>query len=142
MRKKTILIHSNFCKAFTGFGKNSKNILKYLYKTGKYKIVEAANMRMDGDPELQLLPWKSYGAIPKNYPSLSEEDKRKAGYGYFKIDDIIEKTRPDVYIGVEDIWAFTDYHRKPWWNKVNSMVWTTLDSLPILPLTIFKNLFV
>ena len=133
MRKKTILIHSNFCKAFTGFGKNSKNILKYLYKTGKYKIVEAANMRMDGDPELELLPWKSYGAIPKNYSSLSEADKRKAGYGHFQIDKIVEEVRPDVYIGVEDIWAFTDYHRKPWWNKVNCMVWTTLDSLPILP---------
>lgn len=133
MRKKTVLIHSNFCKAFTGFGKNSKNILKYLYKTGKYNVVEAANMRMSGDKELDLLPWKSYGAIPKNYASLSQEDKKKAGYGYFEIDKIVEEVRPDVYIGIEDIWAFTDYHRKPWWNKVTPMIWTTLDSLPILP---------
>ena len=133
MRKKTVLIHSNFCKAFTGFGKNSRNILKYLYKTGKYNIIEAANMRMDGDKELELLPWKSYGAIPNNYSTLSAEDKRKAGYGFYKIDEIVEETRPDVYIGVEDIWAFTDYHRKPWWNKVSCMIWTTLDSLPILP---------
>jgi len=133
MRKKTILIHSNFCKAFTGFGKNSKNILKYLYKTGKYNIFEAANMRMSGDKELDLLPWKSYGAIPKNYQALSEEDKRKAGYGHFEIDNIVEEVRPDLYIGIEDIWAFSDYHRKPWWNKVSSMIWTTLDSLPILP---------
>lgn len=133
MKKKTVLIHSNFCKAFTGFGKNSKNILKYLYKTGKYNVVEAANMRMSGDKELDLLPWKSYGTVPKNHASLPEEDKRKSSYGCFEIDDIVEKIRPDVYIGIEDIWAFTDYHRKPWWNKVNSMVWTTLDSLPILP---------
>ena len=133
MRKKTVLIHSNFCKAFTGFGKNSKNILKYLYNTGKYNVVEAANMRMSGDKELELLPWKSYGAIPKNYSSLSGEDKRKAGYGYFEIDKIVEEVRPDVYIGIEDIWAFTDYHRKPWWNKVSPMIWTTLDSLPLLP---------
>ena len=100
MRKKTVLIHSNFCKAFTGFGKNSKNILKYLYKTGKYNVVEAANMRMSGDEELDLLPWKSFGAIPKNYSSLSAEDKRKAGYGYFEIDKIVEEVRPDVYIGI------------------------------------------
>ena len=133
MRKKTVLIHSNFCKAFTGFGKNSKNILKYLYKTGKYNIVEAANMRMDGDKELELLPWKSYGAIPQNYSTLSEEDKRKAGYGYFEIDKIVDEVRPDIYIGIEDIWAFTDYYRKPWWNKIKCMIWTTLDSLPLLP---------
>ena len=147
MRKKTILIHSNFCKAFTGFGKNKKNILKYLYNTGKYNVVEAANMKVAGDESLNELPWKCYGTIPKNYSSLSGEDKKKAGYGYFEIDKIIDKVRPDVYIGAEDIWAFTDFHRKAWWNKVNSVVWTTLDSLPILPQAIqlapkIKNYFV
>lgn len=38
--KKKVLIHSNFCKAFTGFGKNKKNILRYLYDTGKYELFE------------------------------------------------------------------------------------------------------
>ena len=40
---KKILFHSNSAKAFTGFGKNSKNILRYLHKTGKYEIIEFAN---------------------------------------------------------------------------------------------------
>ena len=22
---------------------------------------------------------------------------------------------------------------KPWWNKINCIIWTTLDSLPLLP---------
>lgn len=147
MRKKRVLIHSNFCKAFTGFGKNQKNILKYLYNTGKYEVFEAANMKMSGDPRLDLLPWKAYGTVPKNYASLKEEDKRKAGYGFFEIDDIIEKVKPDLYIGVEDIWAFTNFHHKPWWNKISTMVWTTLDSLPLLPQALeyapkIKNYFV
>ena len=133
MRKKTILIHSNFCKAFTGFGKNKKNILKYLYSTGKYKIVEAANMKYVGDPSLEKLPWKCYGTIPNNHKNLSEDQKRTAGYGSLEIDSIINEVRPDVYLGIEDIWAFTDYHKKPWWNKVSPIIWTTLDSLPILP---------
>jgi len=133
MRKKTVLIHSNFCKAFTGFGKNQKNVLKYLYKTGKYKIIEAANMKMAGDKSLELLPWDCYGSVSNSYSSRSEEEKRMDGYGFFEIDTIVEKVRPDVYIGAEDIWAFTNFHHKPWWNKVNCMVWTTLDSLPILP---------
>ena len=133
MRKKTILIHSNFCKAFTGFGKNKKNILKYLYSTGKYKIVEAANMKVVGDPSLEKLPWKCYGTVPNNHQNLSEDQKRTAGYGSLEIDSIINEVRPDVYLGIEDIWAFTDYHKKPWWNKVSPIIWTTLDSLPILP---------
>tara|TARA_B110000285_G_scaffold191307_1_gene219019 strand:- start:13894 stop:15750 length:1857 start_codon:yes stop_codon:yes gene_type:complete len=133
MRKKTVLIHSNFCKAFTGFGKNQKNVLKYLYKTGKYKIIEAANMKMAGDKSLELLPWDCYGSVSNSYPSRPEEEKKMDGYGFFEIDNIVEKVRPDVYIGAEDIWAFSNFHHKPWWNKVNCMVWTTLDSLPILP---------
>ena len=133
MRKKTVLVHSNFCKAFTGFGKNQKNVLKHLYKTGKYKIIEAANMKIAGDPALECLPWDCYGAVSKNHSSKSEEEKRMEGYGFFEIDQIVEKVRPDVYIGSEDIWAFSNFHTKPWWNKVNCMVWTTLDSLPILP---------
>ncbi len=132
-KKKTILIHSNFCKAFTGFGKNSKNILKYLYKTGKYNIVEAANMKKVGDPSLQKLPWKCFGTIPNNVEGLPEESKRAAGYGGLEIDSIIQEVRPDIYLGVEDIWAFTDFNKKPWWGKVTPMIWTTLDSLPILP---------
>ena len=133
MRKKRVLIHSNFCKAFTGFGKNQKNLLKYLFKTDKYEVFEAANMRMYGDPALQNLPWKSYGTVPQDYESMPADKKREAGYGAFCIDDIVNEVRPDIYIGVEDIWAFTNYHHKPWWNKIKCMVWTTLDSLPILP---------
>ena len=48
-------------------------------------------------------------------------------------DKAIEEFKPDVYIGIEDIWAFGGYSNKPWWNQINTMVWPTLDSLPILP---------
>jgi len=132
--KKTILIHSNFCRAFTGFGKNSKNILRYLYSTNKYNIVEAANGCDNRDPNLKKLPWNCFGTLPLNVDpsSMSPERQRAAGYGAEGIDNIIKEVKPDVYLGVEDIWAFQDFHKKPWWNKVNCMIWTTLDSLPIL----------
>jgi len=132
MRKKTILIQSNFCRALTGFGKNKKNILKHLYKTGKYKIVEAANGRLYDDPNLKNLPWDCYGTM-KDKDSVSEEDQRSNGYGGLLIDKIVSDVRPDVFIGIEDIWAFNNIHHRPWFNKVNTMIWTTLDSLPILP---------
>lgn len=132
MSKKTILIHSNHCKAFTGFGKNKKNILKYLYRTGKYNIVEASNGKVVGDPSLGKLPWKAFGTVPHNYNFLSDVEKRAAGYGAHSIDAIIQEVKPDIYLGIEDIWAFSQYHKKSWWNKINTMIWTTLDSEPIL----------
>ena len=149
INKKTVLIHSNFCKAFTGFGKNKKNILRYLFSTGKYNIVEAANGIGFQDPITKTVPWECYGTLPpvQTLQSLNQEQQRSAGYGALMIDDIIKKVKPDVYIGIEDIWAFNEFDKKPWWNKVNCMVWTTLDSLPILQQAIdfapkIKNYFV
>ena len=55
-KKKKILIHSNFCKAFTGFGKHKKNLLKHLYKTGKYEIVEIVNAKNKTFEDGETLP--------------------------------------------------------------------------------------
>lgn len=135
---KKILFHSNFSRAFTGFGKNAKNILRYLFSTGKYEIIEAANGMPFEGPETSRQPWKSYGTLPtqqkaEQLKSQSPGIENSFGYGSGMIDEIIDLVKPDIYIGVEDIWGFNGYWDKPWWNKINSVIWTTLDSLPILP---------
>ena len=137
MRKKKLLFHSNFHNAFTGFGKNCKNVLSYLFKTGKYEITElATGIKEDSDENLTT-PWKVVGGIPSdpevvNQWSSDPKKQRALGYGSALIDTIIEQEKPDVYIGAEDIWAFSGYVDKPWWNKTTCAIWTTLDSLPIL----------
>lgn len=135
---KRILFHSNGAKAFTGFGKNAKNILRYLHKTGKYEVIEFANGTQWDHPSLQLRPWKAQGSLPNNPAVLQKLNQdpqkgRAAGYGAEMIDAAIKEYKPDIYIGCEDIWAFGDYWKKPWWDKINHMIWTTLDSQPILP---------
>lgn len=131
---KKVLIHSNFCKAFTGFGKNKKNIMRYLHDTGKYELFELANGRHWSDPALQILPWEAAGSLPSaaQLAGLNADEKRMEGYGFSHVDKAVREFKPDVYIGMEDIWGFKGYHMKPWWNKINCMLWTTLDSLPIL----------
>ena len=136
--KKKILFHSNSAKAYTGFGKNAKNIIRHLYKTNKYEIIEFANGCQWGDPSLLLRPWKAQGSIPNNPLVLQKMNQdpnlgRVGGYGGLSIDQAIKEFKPDIYLGVEDIWAFSDYWNKPWWDKINNMIWTTLDSQPILP---------
>lgn len=136
--KKKILFHSNYSRAFTGFGKNAKNILRYLFNTGKYEIIEAANGMPFESEETARQPWKSYGTYPnqQKLEQLKAQDpniERSLGYGAGMIDDLIKLVKPDIYIGAEDIWGFNGYWDKPWWSKINSVIWTTLDSLPILP---------
>ena len=135
MSKKTILFHSNFCRAFTGFGKNKKNILRYLYNTNKYNIIELANGLQWDDPQTKTVPWICKGSSlpPNKIQRLSPDEQRQEGYGRTLVDKAVSEFKPDVYIGIEDIWAFGGYSNKPWWDKINTMVWTTLDSLPILP---------
>jgi glycosyltransferase involved in cell wall biosynthesis len=135
-RKKKILIHSNHCKAFTGFGKHKKNLLKYLYKTGKYEIVELSNAKHKD--QVPNTPWKALGTLPSNKKALMELSKdptkqRNAGYGHELINEIIEEEKPDIYLGIEDIWAFSGFTSRSWWNKMHCMIHTTLDSVPLLP---------
>ena len=59
--------------------------------------------------------------------------KRRVSYGVYGIDEIIAEEKPDIYLGVEDVWAFDVSDKKKWWNKLSTIIWTTLDSLPILP---------
>jgi len=138
MRKKRILIHSNHCKMFTGFGKHKKNLLRYLYNTGKYEIIELSNGYAWSSKETQYMPWKCYGSLPddpEHQKDMMQDEKRKhaAGYGAEMIDQAIYELKPDIYLGIEDVWAFSGFYDKPWWNKVNCIIHTTLDSLPILP---------
>lgn len=143
MKKKKILWNTDFCKSKTGFGRHSKGILKYLYNTGKYDIVEYAMGLSVDAPILKSVPWKCEGSWPSEEtlqkefantnPHEAESKRRAIGYGAYYIDDMIKKHKPDVFFGIQDIWAFNGYFERPWWNKINCIVHTTLDSLPILP---------
>lgn len=133
-KKIKVAIISNFSKALTGFGKNMKNVIREIHKDPNIEVVELANGAAFGQ-DLRT-PWKSYGTYP-NDPRILQEIRsdghknRLAQYGNYVIDDIIKLEKPDVVIGIEDIWAF-DWAKKPWMGKIKTVIWTTLDSLPIL----------
>lgn len=143
MRKKKILFQSDYSLAKTGFGRNAKAILSYLYKTGKYDIVHYCCGVNWSNPELTRTPWKSVGALPDNQQEMENLRRdpnleRLASYGAHYLDKIIEEEKPDVYIAAQDIWGVDFAIDKPWFSKINSVIWTTLDSLPILPSAVEK----
>ena len=118
----------------------------------KYEIVELVNAKRSSDEDLKLLPWKTIGTMPEDVILLQKIRKdqtrwRNAGYGHECIDKIIEEEKPDIYLGIEDIWAFDGFTERDWWNKIHCIVHTTLDSLPLLPTAVkmapkVKNYFV
>ena len=85
-KKKKVLIHSNHCRAKTGFGKHMKHLITYLYNTGKYDLVEFANGRPWNDAQLSRMPWKAIGSLPIE-PHVVQQinadpnKARAAGYG-------------------------------------------------------------
>lgn len=136
MRKK-IVFQSDFSLAKTGFGRNAKAILKYLYNTDKYDIVHYCCGMQKGNPQLERTPWKSLGSLPNSQQEIEKLNRdphlaRMASYGAHLLDEIIQDEKPDVYIAVQDIWGVDFAIDKPWFSKINSVIWTTLDSLPIL----------
>lgn len=137
MDKLRVLIQSNSSRAVTGFGKAMRNLLLAFHGDPNIELIEAANGVVYG-ADLKT-PWESYGTYPNDPSVLAQiqgdhEKEKAAGYGFYTIDDIIQKVKPDVFLGIEDIWAFNGYTTKAWWGKIPCILWTTLDSLPILPL--------
>jgi glycosyltransferase involved in cell wall biosynthesis len=136
-KKKKVLIQTDFSLAKTGFGRSAKTLLKYLYNSNKYDLVHYACGMTWSHPELKRTPWKSFGSLPDNPQELEQLNRdphmaRMASYGAHYLDRIIEQEKPDVYIAVQDIWGVDFAIDKPWFDKINSVIWTTLDSLPIL----------
>ncbi len=137
--KKRILIHTNPTHLKTGLGENARHLLKYLYGTGKYIIGHYCSQTSVADPQLRLTPWQSWGCLPNDQVSINQlnadpSKARDAAYGAWNIDNVIKEFKPDAYLAVDDPWMAprSAYMDKPWWNKINSMMHITLDSLPIL----------
>jgi glycosyltransferase involved in cell wall biosynthesis len=137
MEKIKVLFWSDSCLRPTGFGRNSKEILFHLHRTGKYEIVEyCCGQVWSNDAEHRRKPWRSFGALPDNPMELQaiapdEGTRRFMAYGAHCLDKIIFQERPDVVFCVQDIWGIDFAADKEWFDKVNCVLWTTLDSLPL-----------
>ena len=138
---KKLLFQTDSSLAKTGFGRNAKALLSYLYKTKKYDIVQYCCGTDYSNPILKTTPWKSIGTLPSD-PAERQRigqdpgQARLASYGAHLIDKVMKEEKPDFYFGVQDIWGTEFAVGKPWFDKINSVIWTTLDSLPILPTAI------
>ena len=135
---KKLLFQTDSSLGKTGFGRNAKALLSYLYKTKKYEIVQYCCGTDYSNPALKTTPWKSIGTLPDDHNEKQQIGQdagqaRLASYGAYLVDKVMEEEKPDFYFGVQDIWGTEFAIGKKWFDKIHSVIWTTLDSLPILP---------
>ena len=140
-RKKKVLILTDHPLAKTGFGRNARALLEYLYLTNKYELVNLAVGAVNS-PDLSRTPWKTLPTVfppqleeikKQNDPRAWENIDRMAGYGAFSVDAAVKSEKPDVFIAIQDIWGIDFCAEKAWFPKITAALWTTLDSRPILP---------
>jgi glycosyltransferase involved in cell wall biosynthesis len=136
-KKKKVLIQTDFSLAKTGFGRNARTLLKYLHSTNKYDLIHYCCGMTYSHPEFKKTPWKSIGSLPESQQELEQLNKdpnlaRLASYGAHYLDRVINDEKPDVYFAIQDIWGVDFAIEKSWFDKIACVIWTTLDSLPIL----------
>jgi hypothetical protein len=143
MRKKRVLFLTDYAGAFTGFGKQCKLLLTYLYKTGKYEILNAAQGTPKNGPHNSKYPWKTIGVLPDNPNKIQQINQdpnlaRMASYGTIELNDIVKDFKPDIVFSINDTWGSQFVTDLPFFKKIPTVCWNTFDSLPLLPDTIEK----
>lgn len=138
--KHRILLQSNPLWLLTGLSRNAKNLLSYLWKTGKYDIAHLATQStMTNDARLSLTPWKTFGSIPPDQEIVNRMNSdplyaRDASYGALNIENVVNEWKPTIWIGSDDLWSFplSHYADKPWFKKIHGLHHITVDSVPVL----------
>jgi ADP-heptose:LPS heptosyltransferase len=136
-KKKKILWVSEASILRTGFSTYGWNILKRLYKTGKYDIVEFGSYAATSDPRWKEwgIPWKFYGNLPEN-PQEEQQyksDYQKNQFGKWKFDDILIREKPDIVVDIRDEWM-SEWINKSAYRKYFTWVYMPcVDSQPPRP---------
>jgi len=141
MRKKRVLFLTDYAGAFTGFGKQCKLLLNYLYKTGKYEILNAAQGIPKHGHHEHKFPWKTVGVLPIDPQKIQQINQdpnlaRMAAYGSLEITNIVKEFKPDVIFSINDTWGSQFVINEPFFKNIPTVCWNTFDSLPLLPDTI------
>jgi hypothetical protein len=143
MRKKRVLLLTDYAGAYTGFGKQCKLLLSYLFKTDKYELLNAAQGTPKNGPHTNKYPWKTVGTLPDDPSKINQINQdpnlaRMASYGVMEMMDLVKNFKPDVIFAINDTWGSQFVIDMPFYNKIPTVCWNTFDSLPLLPDTVAK----
>lgn len=133
-RKKRILFCSEATFLNTGYATYTREILNYLYGTGKYEIAEMASYGHENDPRAANIPWKFYGVMPaqnapeeikKQYASVSTNQ-----FGQFVFEQTCLDFKPDIVCDIRDFWMLDFVERSPFRPFFKWCIMPTVDAAP------------
>lgn len=132
MRKKRILFCTEATFLNTGYATYSREILKYLYNTGKYEIAELAAYAQDNDYRSNA-PWRFYGVMPSSdnkYLQASYRSDMIGQFGGFAFERVCLSFLPDIVCDIRDFWMLSFAHNSPFRNMFNWVIMPTVDAAP------------
>jgi glycosyltransferase involved in cell wall biosynthesis len=134
MRKKRILFCSEATFLNTGYATYTREILNYLYSTGKYELAEMASYGERNDPRSESIPWKFYGVMPNQNASQKEKDQYNASptnqFGEFLFEHVCLDFKPDVVCDIRDFWMLDFAERSPFRPFFKWCIMPTVDARP------------
>lgn len=134
MRKPRILFCSEATFLNTGYATYTREILNYLYSTGKYELAEMASYGDRNDPRSESIPWKFYGVVPDS--TCSEEEKNHysqnpiAQFGELLFDAVCLDFLPDIVCDIRDFWMLDFAERSPFRPYFKWCIMPTVDARP------------
>jgi len=136
--KKRVLFCSEATFLNTGYATYTREILNYLYSTGKYELAEMASYGERNDPRAANIPWKYYGVCPNTTcePKASKEEldvyqsKGTNQFGEFLFEHVCLDFLPDVVCDIRDFWMLDFIERSPFRPYFKMAIMPTVDAAP------------
>ena len=107
---------SEFSVLNTGFAVYSREILKRLYNTNKYDILEMASYSSPSDSRGTFMPWKLFHVLPHKDDEKGWEIYNSSTdnqFGTHKFEEACLAHHPHVICGIRDTWQDAHILRSP-----------------------------
>ncbi len=131
--KLRILWNSEATYLSTGYATYCREILKRLYATGKYDILELASYAKPSDKQLHETPWDIYPVLPADgdkdaWNEYNSHPMNQFGAG--KFEHVCNLFKPHVVYDLRDFWMMAHEAISPYRDKYNLVWMPTVDAAP------------
>lgn len=133
MRKKRILIHSEYSNLSSGYSTYAKNVIQRMYDSGKYEIAEFAIYVEPEEASLQFVPWKVYPIMPSKSDQEYQNEYGSSPlgqFGIFRFEHACLDFQPDIVMTIFDYWYSSYIAKSPYRDFFKLMWMPTVDSAP------------
>lgn len=134
MRKKRILVSTEFSGLNTGYACIASNLLRAFHESGKYEIFEHARYCKASDPYHQQLarniPWKVLPNLPENDHEEQIYRSHPANeFGRWKWDYYCLEVQPDIVVSWDDFWMSNFIDQSPFRRFYKTVMMPTVDAI-------------